>query len=421
MKVILAVVAVCLLMSVVSAESTESIEWYDYSSNDDVGIHLYFFWSAKCPHCQEAQSDLERMVQEYPWLILHSYELTRNPHHVQRYIEMAALFDREANSVPAFMFCGNWMTGFDSSESTGKELSGNLLQCYRFVRHAKPPQSTAVKLKTNELLSLPILGEVDISSRSLLTLTIMIAALDAFNPCAFFVLLFLLSMLIHARDAHKMLLVGAIFVFFSGLIYFVFMAAWLNLFLYFGGVAWVTFIAGFVAIIMASLNIKDYFLFKEGPSLSIADSARSRLFGRIRLLVGEENTLLVIFATILLALAANSYELLCTAGFPMVYTRLLTLQSLPALQYYLYLLLYNLVYVLPLTVIVGIFVYKMGARKLTEKEGRILKLLSGYMMLLLGVVLVFQPDFISNMLTALALLIGALVLTYLTTRLSKRE
>ena len=90
----------------------------------------------------------------------------------------------------------------------------------------------------------------------------------------------------------------------------------------------------------------------------------------------------------MLALAANMYELLCTAGFPMVYTRTLTLHGLESSTYYLYLALYNLIYVIPLIIIVGVFTLTLGARKLTVNQGRLLKLLSGLMMLELVTALV---------------------------------
>jgi hypothetical protein len=121
----------------------------------------------------------------------------------------------------------------------------------------------------------------------------------------------------------------------------------------------------------------------------------------------------------LLAVAANFYELLCTAGFPTVYTRLLTLQDLGATQHYLYLALYNLVYVIPLAVIVGVFAFTMGARRLSEREGRLLKLMSGLMMLQLGILLVLAPDWLNRLGVAFALLGVALGATWLVARLTR--
>jgi hypothetical protein len=319
---------------------------------------------------------------------------------------MAEAMGEKAQSVPAFFFCGAMLVGFDSAETTGEELRRLLKQC-------QAGQGPAVNVTTSEL---PFIGDPFAAGMSLLPLTLVIAGLDAFNPCAFFVLLFLLSLLVNARSRRRMLLVGGVFVFFSGAIYFLFMAAWLNLFLLTGSMPYITLVAALLALLIALINIKDFFWFKQGPSLSIPQQTKPGLFQRMRDLIGEEHLPTLFLGTVILAIAANSYELLCTAGFPMVYTRIRTLNELGNFDYYLYLLLYNLVYVLPLLLIVLIFVYTMGRFKLSERQGRVLKLLSGLMMLGLGGVLLIAPELLSNPMSGLLILLGAVTLTLVFSR-----
>jgi hypothetical protein len=203
--------------------------------------------------------------------------------------------------------------------------------------------------------------------------------------------------------------VGGTFVFFSGAIYFLFMAAWLNLFLLVGEMPAITALAGLTALLVGGVNVKDYFFFRRGISLSIPESAKPRLFDRMRRLVRATRLSSVLAGTVVLAVAANSYEILCTAGFPMVYTRLLTLHELPRWQFYAFLLFYNLIYVLPLLAIVLLFTFTLGGRKLTERQGRVLKLVSGMMMLLLGGILLVRPGLMNNPGTAVLLLAAALL------------
>ncbi|MCK5354788.1 MAG: hypothetical protein KAJ63_06685, partial [Methyloprofundus sp.] len=146
-------------------------------------------------------------------------------------------------------------------------------------------------------------------------------------------------------------------------------------------------------------------------SLSLSDSARTRLFARMRTLTQSGSWSTMIFATIILAIAANSYELLCTAGLPMVYTRVLTLNDLTSTQYYLYLAYYNVIYIIPLLLIVILFTLTLGRKKLSEQEGRLLKLLSGSMMLGLGSILLLKPALLNNMLVSVGVISGAMVLT----------
>jgi hypothetical protein len=263
------------------------------------------------------------------------------------------------------------------------------------------------------------LGELDPQHFSLPLLTIAIAALDAFNPCAFFVLLFLLSLLVHQKNRKRMLAIGSIFVLFSGLMYFAFMAAWLSLFQLLGNLAWVTLAAGAVAVFVGAVNIKDFFAFGRGLTLSIPESRKPDIYRRARAVISAESLPVMVAATVFLAIAANFYELLCTAGFPMVYTRLLTLSGLSPAERYLFLALYNFVYVVPLALIVLAFVRTMGARKLTEREGRLLKLLSGCMMLELGALLLLAPQWLNNLAMAFGLLGVALIVTWTAARVSR--
>jgi len=397
--------------------------WYEKDVNGQPLIHLYFFWSKKCPHCLKARPDVVDIDREYPWLKLHSLELVDHPENVQTFNNMAAMFSNDARSVPTFMFCGNLISGYGDWETSGRLLKSFLQACYQFAKENSPDNSTAYIIDQNESPSLdvPFFGNISSEDYSLPVLTVFIAGMDAFNPCAFFVLLFLLSMMVHTRSRARMALIGGIFVFFSGAIYFLFMAAWLNLFIYLGELRLITLLAGGVAILIALVNIKDYFWFKKGFSLSIADSEKPKLFDRMRQLLRLESMPTVIFATVILAIVANSYELLCTAGFPMVYTRILTLNSLSTESYYLYLLLYNLIYILPLLAIVIVFTIKLGSRKLSEREGMVLKLLSGVMMLMLGVMLIVSPQLLNNVVAAATILILAVSISWGIVKLTNKN
>jgi thiol-disulfide isomerase/thioredoxin len=366
-------------------------------------VALHFFWSASCPHCLEARPFVEMLAEEFPWLRLHSLELSGHPAHVRRYQAMAAELGEQARSVPAFFVCGRLYLGFDSAGGMGAQLRQAALSCRHEGRAARQT-------------GLDVLPGLDASQMSLPLFTLAIAALDAFNPCAFFVLLFLLSLMVNARNRRRMLLIGGVFVLVSGLLYFVFMAAWLELFLWIGALSWVTRLAGLLAVTIGIVNIKDFFRFRQGPSLSLSERARGRLFVRMRGLLSSESLPMLLVGTVSLAVAANSYELLCTAGFPMVYTRVLTLQAGSDTHYYLYLLLYNLVYVLPLLAIVLLFSFTMGRRKLSEREGQSLKLLAGIMMALLGLLLLLLPAALNSLYAGVGLLLVSLTATWLLRR-----
>jgi len=388
---------------------------------------VHFFWGSGCPHCKEEKVFLDKMKNKYPQMKILDYEVWYDKGNAAVLAKMAKAFNIKASGVPVTFIGRNIVIGF--SEHSKKELSDFFQEC-RTTQCSDPADFISGKLsvdspvdqkssQTKDLectekgktVYIPWIGNLDSSQMSLPVITLVIAGLDSFNPCAFFVLFSLLGLLIHAQSRKKMFLIGSVFVFFSGFIYFLFMAAWLNLFLVMGQVEIITKIAGSVAVVIAVINIKDFFIFKKGVSLTIPDSAKPKLFDRMRRLLKSTSVVSILIGTAVLAIAANAYELLCTAGFPMVFTRILTLNHLSSGWYYLYLVLYNAVYVIPLASIVVIFTVTLGKKHLTEQQGRLMKLVSGTMMLSLGGVLLFNPSILSNAFISFMLLMGALVVS----------
>jgi len=395
--------------------------WYGATADGTPTVRLYYFFSPTCPHCQAAAPFIDELKARWPWLEVRKYAVKDNRANAKFYYETALSLGTQALSVPGFVFCRQVLIGYDTAETTGAEIAHALESCHEErLLHPTPTTAapdgpgtgdatvgaaTAKDGGVGTSVTLPFVGTVDAKVFSLPVLTVVLAGMDAFNPCAFFVLLFLLSLLVHAKSRARMAVVGGTFVLFSGLVYFVFMAAWLNVFLLAGELRVITLIAGLLALFVAALNIKDFFWFKAGPSLSIPESAKPGLFKRMRGIVATGAMGPMLASTVLLAIVANSYELLCTAGFPMVYTRVLTLAGLETWQYYAWLAAYNVIYVIPLLAIVIVFVKTMGARKLAESEGRVLKLVSGFMMLGFGLLLVFAPQLLTNPLASILLLV----------------
>ncbi|MCC9608141.1 hypothetical protein LOC68_01480 [Blastopirellula sp. JC732] len=431
-----------------AADDPLAWKWYEVSESRQVTVHLYVFFRSDCSHCQEALKHINTLEPKYPWLDVHKYEVGHHSGNLELYRRMAKDVKRTAGTVPAFFYCKKMSIGYYGEATTGKQLEKGLTTCHEklqaqldattdktsgspprwqfILANFQPEPEEATKEEAipeldldmaledeaaEETVDLPLAGEVDVNELSLPLFTLILAGCDAFNPCAFFILLSLLSLLIHARSRTRMLLVGGIFVLFSGLFYFLFMAAWLNVFFLAGHLTWITTGAGIAAILVAAINIKDYFAGRQGISLSIPDSAKPGLFQRMRGLLDATRIWPMLLGTIALAAAANTYELLCTAGFPMVFTRVLTLRELSLPSYYTYLVIYNLIYVVPLAVIVIVFTYTLGSRKLQEHEGRVLKLLSGVMMLYLGAIIIVAPSLLHSIFTAVGLLVASIVTT----------
>ena len=437
------------------AETTPSSSadrtWHYVNAQGELKIKLYFFWSKTCPHCAEAHPFIDSLPQKYPWIELESHRVS-DPGVQDIWQNIASKTSTEARSVPYMASCEKAIVGYSSEAVTGEFLVNRLKNCYLSLGGklsdadlpTKGATSTTTSAQTDAPLfgtcgtdtgegtcdatslsepvaepevqpvELPLVGVVTPETMSLPLLTLVLAGVDAFNPCAFFVLLFLLSIMVNAKSRSRMLLVGGIFVFFSGFIYFLFMTAWLNIFQLLGAGSdggMIILAAGCLALIAGAINIKDYFFTKGEVTLSMSAENRTSLIKRMGKLSNSSNLGALLIGSTVLAILANAYELLCTAGFPMIYTSVLSMHNLPDIERYMYLVLYNIVYVIPLAIIVIVFSATLGKRKLTEKEGQTLKLMSGVMMLGMGIALVIDPTALQNVSLALGLILGSLGVT----------
>lgn len=263
--------------------------------------------------------------------------------------------------------------------------------------------------------------EINVSALSLPVLTVVLGGLDSFNPCAFFILIILLNLLIYVQSRRRMLLIGSIFIFFSGLLYFIFMFVMFNVFLLTQEhMIIVTIVAGVIALTLGVINIKDFFFFKKGASLSIPEDKKPGIYRQMRKLVKNPKITAVIIGTVALAGTVNFYELLCTLGLPLVFTRNLASYNLSTAEYYTYIFFYNVIYVVPLIIIVLIFVLTLGKRKLTEWHGQMMKLVTGIMLSSFGAIFLINYQLLANIITPILLLVFSLLTTAVVSSIWKK-
>lgn len=343
---------------------------------------LEVFVRAGCPHCESAKVFLDVLRRERPSLRIAIYDVAQNSAARQRLATLAGERGLDNFGVPSFLIGTELIVGFLSADTTGVEIRARLDR----LNQDTTPHPAVEGIQTTWF------GELLVRDLGLPLFTIVIGLLDGLNPCAMWVLLFLLSLLVNLRDRLKMALIAGTFVLVSGLMYFAFMAAWLNMFLLFGLSRPIQIGLGGIALLVGAVNVKDFFALHRGISLSIPESAKPGLYARIRGILQAEHLSGAMAGIVVLAGLVNLIELLCTAGFPALYTQILTLQQIPSWEYYGYLGLYNLVYIFDDSLMVIIAVTTLSRRKLQERAGRWLKLGSGIVMAGLGGILLVRPD-----------------------------
>jgi len=345
----------------------------------DGKIFLYFFYSYDCPHCKKAHAFLEEQTKLNPNLEVKQYEVKKNPGNAKYFQEVSNAYGVKPKGVPTIFLGDQVFTGFSED-----------VTCKAITQEMKHMQGLGVCPSTQ--ITVPKLGTFSVDSISLPSFTFTIGLLDGINPCAMWVLMFLLGLMTYAKDRRKVCMLGTVFVIASGVVYFSFMAAWLNFFWILGISQYITIFLGSVAIIMGLINVKELFFFKKGISLMIPESAKPTLYKKARNIINEQNKGLAIGGTILLAVFVNFIELGCTIGLPAIYTRILSLKGLSMSESYMYMAFYNMAYVIPLAIIVTAFAFTMGHFKITEGFAKGLKLVSGFLMLTLGLLLILYPE-----------------------------
>ena len=359
--------------------TAEAIDGATDSQSDCTTIEV--FHRRGCPHCERAFEFLRELTRQHPAVELIAYDISQSFPARERFFAINRELEVERPGVPSFLVCDRFLIGFDTAATTGNELKRLL-----GLATAGETATATAQVDTNWL------GTLDPAAMGLPLFTIALGLVDGFNPCAMWVLLFLLSLLLHLRDRRRIVMIAGTFVLVSGLVYFAFMAAWLNLFLLIGVSRGLQITVGLLAVVIAALLFSDFFGIEGRFSLSIPETAKPGIYARARRVVNADNLGLALSGVIVLAILVNLVELLCTAGLPAVYTQILASSDLSPAQYYGYLVLYNLAYILDDALMVGVVVYTLQHYKLGERYGRWLKLLSGVVVLLLGLMLLFKPE-----------------------------
>lgn len=333
-----------------------------------------------CPHCARAESWLAGLEARRPSLRVIRHDIARDPEAAARLSLLSRREGQPAALVPSFVVRDRLVIGFRDGASTGRLLEDMLSGA------DAPPAGEA---------DVPVFGRVSAARSGLLVFTLAVGLADGFNPCAMWVLLFLLSLLTHVRSRARMIAVAGTFWAVSGGVYYLFMTAWLGAFLALGQSRALQASLGGLALLAAAIHLKDALAPGRGPSLSIPESAKPGIYARVREIVTAQNLPAALAAACALAVGVNLVEMLCTAGLPAVYTQVLASQHLGFWQRQGYLLLYIAAYMLDDGLMIAAAVATLSATRLQERGGRILQAISGAVLAALGLALIFRPDLLN--------------------------
>ena len=342
---------------------------------NDEEIVIDFFYGVTCPHCAAEKVFLDDLQNRYPDVTINAYEVFENKDNLVLLKEKAKELGVEVNGVPFLVIGDQYFIGY-SEGYTDQKIEEALL---------------GIVNEGSMILDLPFLGKIDVKTLSLPVLTVILGVIDGFNPCAMWVLLFLISLLISVKDRKRLWVLGITFIAASAIMYYFFMAAWLNVTMYLQATIWLR-----IAVALVALGGGSYNLFKaikqKGDGCEVVnDERRDKIFTKIRNFTSENSYWLAILGMIGLAITINMIELLCSAGLPVIYTQILTMNELPSISYYLYLGGYVLFFMLDDMIVFGTAVLTMKLTGISTRFAKVTHIIGAILMIVIGILLIVDP------------------------------
>lgn len=378
-------------------------------------VNIYLFYSDTCPHCESEQKLLNELKNKYDNIKIYKYEVG-NDENSKLLENVAMLFDTRVTGVPFTVVGGKVYKGFSYENSKSKfmatieyysdngykdlvgEYIGNIeLPSYEVVidnEEENEELSEYIEDYGNHVIS--VLGmNVETKNLALPLVSILIGLVDGFNPCAMWVLLFLISMLIGMKNKKRMWSLGITFLLTSALIYLLFMVSWLNVATFLTSISFVRLLIGGVAIGGALFNLYGYFKNRKVEGCTVVDDKkRNKIFDRIKKFTHEENFFLAIIGVIALAASVNIVELACSAGLPVMFIEILSVNNLTLFEEIVYIGLYMLFFLLDDLIVFFVAMTTMQLSGFSTKYGKISKLVGGILLLLIGILLIFKPEWL---------------------------
>lgn len=355
------------------------------SETSDPPPPLVLFWGDGCPHCEAEWQFLSGLGSEYPELEIIGYEVWHSEANRGLMIEILAERGEDPSGVPTTLFGDDMWVGF--SDSVARQIEAAVRAAFG---DADAPLAA-------EVIDLPLFGERDVGSTSLFVSTLLIAFVDGFNPCSLWALSILLALVLRTGSRRRVIAVGTTFLVVTAGLYALYIVGLYSVLELAAHATWIRATMAAIALTFGLINVKDFFAFKRGPSLTISDRAKPKLYQRMRTVADDKPIQTVLAGTVVLATGVSLLETPCTAGYPLLWTDLVTRQGVATSTAVALFGVYMVVFLLDEFAVFGTAVVAMRAAKLEERHGRALKLVSGTLMIVLAAVLILAPDLMQNL------------------------
>ena len=388
-------------------------------------VDAYLFYGNGCPHCAKEIQFFNSIKDKYPDLNVIGYEVYYSQENSLLMQKVANYLGSEDGGVPFLIIGDEYFVGF-GEELSPIEIESRINECIvdkcpnnvggilGFKNEEVIPLIQKESVNTNNLnkeeiilesgintevenekiIKLPFLGNTNIHKLSLPVLAILMGLLDGFNPCAMWTLLFLISLLLGMNNRKRMWTLGVAFIVASASVYFIFMSAWLNLVLFLGLIIWVRLAIALLALFGGSYSIREFFTSTTNGCKVTGSEKRQKVFEKLKCIVKQNNLWIALGGIIILAFLVNLVELICSAGLPAVFTQVLAMNNLSTFGYYSHILLYIFFFMIDDLFVFFIAMITLKMTGITTKYAKYSHLIGGILMVIIGVLLIFKPEWL---------------------------
>jgi cytochrome c biogenesis protein CcdA/glutaredoxin len=357
---------------------------------NSANVTMYFFYSTTCSHCHAESVFLTRIEPRYPSLEIKSLAVDISPSNANLMKQFMEAHNVSSTAgVPQTYIGDAVVLGYTDDETTGKLIEQRVQECIQ------SGCNKTVVATEEYVFDYPIFGRVDVRTVSLPFLSFLLGLLDGFNPCAMWVLIYLLTVLAATKDRRRMILIAGTFIVASAFWYFLILAGWLKLWDIIGLTDATRVIIGVIAIFAGTMNLKDYITLPAALCKVTDAASHSSIMKKAEQIARPSAVPATLLGIILLAFTVNTIEFACSAGFPTTFTRILALNKLPAIEYYFYIFIYLFFYMLDDMVVFAMAVFTLSLTDFSSKYGKFSQLVGGIVLFLLGLLLIFMPSVLS--------------------------
>lgn len=397
-KLIFIIISIIFISTNVNAKETDNLT-------------LYVFKGDGCPHCKAEMDYLDTIKDKYTNLEIKEYEVWYDDDNASLLTKVESYFNIKRSGVPTTIIGNTVIQGYQNESSTGKKIERAInfyeendykdivkeIKDGTATKNTKKPdkfQEEETKLDKETSVKAPIVGNVNLKDVSLLTSAVILGLIDGFNPCAMWILLFLISALIGMKDRKRMWTLGLTFLITSGLVYMLIMLSWISIAVKITTVVWIRNIIAIIALIGAILNLKSFIKSKNSGCEIVDSKKRKNIFSKIKKFTSEKSFILAFLGIIGLAISVNLVELACSAGLPLIFTELLAINNVSGFIKFIYIGIYIIFFLIDDIIVFTISMYTMKATGISTKYGKYSHLIGGLIMLLIGLLLIIKPEWL---------------------------